>query len=79
MSGANMWRGGGCSCFYNFINGVLLFLIPSPSSPRNDKNSIPAFSNALRMAFAVLVRESTTPCSNRIMEFSETTARSANC
>jgi hypothetical protein len=40
---------------------------------------MPAASSARRIAFIVLDLESTTPCSKRATEFSETIARSANC
>jgi hypothetical protein len=40
---------------------------------------MPAASSACRIAFIVLDRGSTTPCSRRTTEFRETIARSANC
>jgi len=50
---------------------------PSPASWR-ERNSTPARSNARRIAATVLVRESTAPCSNRVTELRDMTARSAN-
>jgi hypothetical protein len=49
----------GPGCFERYFR---LIRIPSPSFA-SDRNSMPAFSKARRMEFAVLVRASTAPCS----------------